>query len=109
MALRTIGTNANNSLTGFVVGTNDVIAADVATLITQLRMDSWTAPTGGTTGQVTARQRVNEPYLRQGKLFIPNRGMLVLRAGDFIGWNTTTGWPIVVSADDAANGPWTHT
>ena len=110
MALKTLGTNANNSLTAFVVGTNDVIAADVATLITQLRADGWQAPTGATTGQgITPRARINEPYVRQGKLYVPNRGMLQLRAGDFICWDATTGWPIVVSGDAAASGPYTHT
>jgi hypothetical protein len=110
MTLRTLGTNANNSLTAFVVGTNDVIAADVATMITQLRADGWQAPTGGTTGQgITPRARINEPYVRQGKLYVPNRGMLTLRAGDYICWDATTGWPVVVSGDAAANGPYTHT
>lgn len=109
MALKTIGTAANNSLKAFVVGTNDVIAADVATLLTDLRADGAQAPTGATTGQnTTPLMRINEPYVRQGKLFIPNRGVLQLRAGDYIGWDATTGWPIVVSGAAAASVIYVH-
>jgi hypothetical protein len=109
VALKTIGTAANNSLKAFVVGTNDVIAADVATLLTDLRADGAQAPTGATTGQnTTPLMRINEPYVRQGKLFIPNRGVLQLRAGDYIGWDATTGWPIVVSGAAAASVIYVH-
>ena len=113
MTLKTLGTNANNSLTAFVVGTNDVIAADVATLLTQLRGDpgGWGAPTGQLqTAAIagTTRPRLNEAYVKQGKLVIPNRGIIQLKAGDYICWDATTGWPIVVSWDAAANGPYTH-
>lgn len=116
MALKTIGTNATTSLSGFIVGTNDVIAADVATLLTQLRGDppGWTAfhntnTSGLVSGMGTNRPRLAQAYVKGGWLHIPNRGQLQLLNGDFIGWDTTTGWPIVVSGDAAANGPWTHT
>ena len=120
MALRTLGTNANTSLSGFVVGFNDTIATDVATLITQLRGDppgwgSWNnvqstglvqqgASSPNTIG--TNRPRINQAYARNGWLIIPNRGRLVLKNGDLVAWDTTTGWPIVVSGDAVANGPW---
>lgn len=119
MTLKTIGTNAATSLSGFIVGANDVIAADVATLNTQLRSDppafrsGSPFPSVGTTGLITGqgsvRSRLNQAYVQTGILIIPGRGTLRLRSGDFIGWDTTTGWPIVVSGDAAANGPWTHT
>ncbi len=115
MALRTIGTNANNSLSGFVVGFNDTIAADLATLNTQLRADppgytntGQVAATGLITGQGTNRPRLNQAYVKNGLLIVPNRGQLELRNGDFVCWDVTTGWPIVISGDAAANGPYTH-
>jgi hypothetical protein len=44
----------------------------------------------------------------QGQLFIPNRGVLQVKAGDYIGVDAT-GWPILVSARAAANGSsWAH-
>ena len=123
MALKTLGTNANNSLKGFVVGFNDTIAADVATLMTDIRSDSpgygaWnnvastglvvtTANAVNTIGAV--QNRVNQAYVRNGVLFIPNRGRLVLKNGDFVGWDATTGWPIVVSGQAAGVGAiWVH-
>lgn len=120
MALRTLGTNANTSLSGFVVGFNDTIAADVATLITQLRGDppGWGAwnnvqstglvqQTANATNTIgTNRPRINQAYVRNGYLIVPNRGRLTLKNGDLVAWDTTTGWPIVVSGDAVANGPW---
>lgn len=116
MALRTLGSNATNSLSAFVVGFNDIIPADLATLITQLRGDppGWSGPqaavaaTGLVTGQGTNRPRFNEAYRKTGLLTIPNRGQLVCRPGDFVCWDATTGWPILLSGDAAANGPYTH-
>jgi hypothetical protein len=115
VALRTIGTNASTSLSGFVVGFNDTIAGDVATLITQLRGDppgwnAWNTPatTGLVTGLGTNRPRLNQAYVQTGRLIIPNRGELQLKPGDFVAWDTTTGWPIVISGDAAQNGPYSH-
>lgn len=115
MALRTVGTNANNSLSAFVVGFNDTIAADLATLNTQLRNDPpgynanvVPATSGLAAGLGTVRPRVNQAYVKQGKLFIPNRGELQLKLGDVVAWDVTTGWPIVISGDAFANGPYTH-
>lgn len=115
MALRTIGTNATSSLSGFVVGFNDTIPADVATLLTQMRGDppgfrgpqAEVANSGLVSGQGAVRVR-GTWYVQQGNLIIPNRGQLQLRPGDFICWDTTTGWPFVLSGDAAANGPYTH-
>lgn len=106
MALKTLGTNGTTSLSAFVVGPNDVIAADVATLITQIKSDPVEA-NGAPVGSFQAT--INQAYVRKGTLFIPNRGKLLLRTGDYICWDTTTGWPIVISGYTAANGPYTHT
>ncbi len=122
MALRTLGTNAATSLSAFVVGFNDTITADVATLNIGILGDppgsgAWNnvqstglvqqgAASANTIG--TVRPRVNQAYVRNGILIIPNRGQLVLKNGDFVCFDTTTGWPIVVSGDAAANGPYTH-
>lgn len=113
MALHTAGTNANTSLSAFLVGTNDTIAADVATMLTQLFGDppGWGAynqvsSSGTVTGTGTNRPRLNQVYSQTGLLFVPNRGTLQLKAGDYVIWDTTTGWPLVLSGDAAANGPW---
>lgn len=118
MALRTIGTNLTTSLNGFVVGVNDVIAADVATLITSINGDppGWqfwntigTTADGVPTNVGTNRPQINQAYVQTGLLIIPNRGQIQLKPGDWVCYDSTTGWPIVISGDAAANGPWTHT
>lgn len=43
-----------------------------------------------------------------GVLSIPNRGVLKVLPGDYVMFDTDTGWPILVSANAIANGPWTH-
>lgn len=113
MALKTGGTNTSTSLSGFVVGTNDVITADVATMLTQLFGDppGWSFWNNVTTAGVpssvgTNRPRFNQAYCQTGLLFVPNRGTLQCKPGDVICWDTTTGWPILLSGDAAANGPW---
>jgi hypothetical protein len=103
MALRTIGTAATTTLQGFVVGTNDLIPADVASLLNAVNDDQKTA-----TAPVSALNLPN-CYVQTGGLIIPNRGHLRLFAGDFVAWDTQTGWPIVVSARAAAGAGYVHT
>ena len=117
MALRTFGTNATTSLSAFLVGTDDFPIGvpgtslgeiNVALLNNGIRADMVSkGQFGGNVG--TTRFRVNQAYVRNGYLIIPNRGKLVLRNGDFIVFDATTGWPAVFSGDAAANGPFTHT
>jgi hypothetical protein len=107
MALHTLGTNSNTSLSAFIVGPNDVIAADVATLLVQLKTDpiEWNAANQG-----TVQSQINQAYVRKGTLFLPNgRGKVLLKTNDVIAWDVATGWPIVVSGYSAnGNGgaPW---
>jgi hypothetical protein len=103
----------SGSINGFVVGINDTIPADVASLITALKGDppGWkfwnTVNTSGVpNNQGTNRPIFNQAYQQTGMLYIPNRGMVQCKPGDVVCWNTTTGWPILLSGDDAANGPW---
>ena len=115
MALRTVGTNATTSLSAFVVGFNDTIPADVATLMTQIRADPtgynvWNkiATTGLVSPQGTHRPQLNQCYSKNGWLVIPNRGILQAQNGDVVAWDATVGWPILLSGDAFANGPYTH-
>ena len=117
MALRTLGTTTTTILNAFVVGTNDLIPADVAALNNQLRADQ---PSRGQFGKGnrsgsgltppndgTVRRQVNGIYFQNGSLYLPNRGggAVLCRNGDVIAWDGTTGatpgcgWPILVSAD----------
>lgn len=112
MALKTFGSNATTSLFAFVVGTDDIVPAQIALLNTALRGDppGYKAPTGQAEPAPagTNRPRLAQAYVKQGILFVPNRGMLQLKAGDYVCFDATTGWPFVVSGDAVANGPYTH-
>lgn len=110
MALKTFGTNANNSLSAFVVGTDDITPAQVALLNIGIKGDppGYGAPSGAVQNVGSVRPRIAQAYQRQGKLYIPNRGVIQLKAGDYIVFDATTGWPAVFSADAVANGPFTH-
>lgn len=97
MALKTLGTTAQTTLNAFVVGTNDLIAADVASVLTAIKND-----------QVNTNPIWPGAYAQQGLLFVPNRGVLKCLPGDYIGYDAS-GWPILLSALAAANANWVHT
>ncbi len=97
MALKTLGTAANNTLSGFVVGTNDLITADVATLLLAIKND-----------QINGNPVFPGAYAQQGLLFVPNRGVLKCLAGDYVGFDPATGFPILLSAAAAAGASWVH-
>lgn len=100
MATRTLGTNATNSLTSilFLPGQNSgVSAADTATIANLIRDDL-----------SNSHPIVPGSYSSNGILYVPNRGFLKILPGDFVGVDTATGWPILVSKRAAASGPWTH-
>lgn len=95
MATLTLGTNATTTLTALQY-TRNMTAADVATLQQAIKDD-----------QNVAHPIFPGAFIQAGQLFIPNRGVLQLIPGDYVGVDSR-GWPIVVSADAIASGPWTH-
>jgi len=97
MALRTLGTAATSTLSGFVVNTNDLIPADVATMNIAIKND-----------QINGRPTFPTAYAQTGLLIVPNRGVLRCLAGDFIGFDPATGWPILLSAAAAGGASWVH-
>ena len=103
MALRTIGTAATTTLAGFVVGVNDLIPADVAAADIAILNDQMVA------SAPFAAKQWGAGYSQTGTIMIPNRGQLRLYPGDFIAWDSQTGFPIVISALAAAAASWVHT
>lgn len=115
MALRTAGTAAGNTLSAFVVGFNDLIPADVANMNTHIFADPPgfqahhnVAATGLETVVGTNRPLLNQPYVQQGILHVPRRGLLRLMPGDVVAFDGTVGWPIVLSGDAFASAAWQH-
>lgn len=95
MATKTLGTNATTTLTALAFSPV-MNAADFATL-QQLIKDDLNV----------AHPVVPGAFVRDGQLFIPNRGVLKVLPGDYVGVDDE-GWPILVSAYSIANGNWTH-
>ena len=96
MATSTLGTNANNSLTS-LINSGVMAPADLATIVNGIKDD------------LTNTHPIwPGAYSSMDLLYIPNRGVLKVLPGDFVGVDTN-GWPILVSAFSIATGGWTHT
>lgn len=106
MALRTLGTTANNILGGFQVGVDEDASAANTALIQAIKSEIPMVNGALQTG--IPRNLINGAYTQKGTLIIPGRGVLICKYGDFIGLDAVTGWPILLSADCAANGNWAH-
>jgi hypothetical protein len=111
MALRTAGTAATTTLSALRYDGGNAYtnvsgafsAADLATFNNAIKDDSLTATASG---QFT----INETTLSNtGLLIVPNRGFLQLKAGDYVAYDTATGWPILISARAIAGAAWVNT
>lgn len=99
MAVQTVGTNANTSLTyglKFLPGYGSGMApADIAAIALQIKDDL-----------NVAHPVFPQAFSANGLLYVPNRGVLQMLAGDYVAVDPTTGWPILLSKRAIASGPW---
>lgn len=100
MALRTMGTTAQTTLSAIRVGA-DTTVTDLAALMALSKDDSVGVAPNNLLAKATLDGNV---------LWIPNRGFLKVNIGDYIAVDST-GWPIVVSKNSALYGStnWVHT
>jgi hypothetical protein len=92
-----LGTAATTTLTA--LPWNAMVSyADVATINNGIKDDD-----------IVTRPRARSAFTRGGQLWIPNRGYLILQPGDYIAFDTQTGWPILLSNLAAAGASWVHT
>lgn len=96
MATLTLGTNATTSLTA-VKFLASLSAADLADVSNGVKND-----------QINENPIYPGAFTTSGKLYIPNRGVLTVLPGDYVAIDSTTGWPILLSALAIASGPYTH-
>ena len=99
MATQTLGTTAQTSLTAkkFLPGYGSGLsAADIAAINNIIKNDL--NPLANIIGG---------SFSAGGQLFVPNRGVLQVLAGDWVGVDSQ-GWPILVSKNSIANAAWTH-
>lgn len=99
MALKTLGTNANNSLSALVYASGTEATADMATLQQGIKND-----------KINGFPTFPGAFGTNGLLFVPNRGQLLVLPGDYVAWDSVTGWPILISAAAIGAGGtlWTH-
>ena len=95
MATGTAGTNATNTLTTKLFG-GALPAADIASIANAIKDD-----------QNNLRPIYPGAFAQTGLLYIPNRGVLRMLPGDYVGVDSR-GWPVLLSKDTIASGPWTH-
>lgn len=96
MALLTLGTDATSSLGAALVG--GITVGDAASFNALVKDDQ----------NVAHPQWAQGAFQPSGRLVIPNRGVLTVLPGDYIAVDSTTGWPILISAYAIASGPYTH-
>lgn len=98
MATKTLGTTLTTSLTAlsYLPGYNSGMAAtDQAAIQNAIKDDLGNA------------HSLLAGAFQGGQLFIPNRGVLQVLPGDWVGVDSQ-GWPILVSKYSIANAAWTH-
>lgn len=95
MALSTLGSNANNSLSALPMS-GSMAPADIAALANGVLNDL-----------VNGNPIWPGAFAQTGLLFVPNRGLLKVLPGDYVAIDNK-GWPILVSANSIATGAWTH-
>ncbi len=112
MATLTLGTNATTTLTALLFSPV-MSAADFATL-QQLILSEGSQAGGVANAAPSAKPQWPGGLTRDGRLFVPNRGVLQVLPGDYVGVDAN-GWPILVSANAIAGGgspsaatSWTH-
>ncbi len=101
MATTLLGTDANNSLVSLVWQSVAVSQADVHA-INELILDDQNArhPLAQTAGV--------GGFVKEGTLYVPNRGILTLFPGDVVAVDSTSGQVILLTAYGLAAGPWNN-
>ena len=103
-AIKTLGTTANNSLTALVAALTSVAsgggpaqdATDLAQIANLIKDDL-----------NVAHPRMPTAWSQGNLLYVPNRGILQVLPGDYVGIDSQ-GWPILVSKNSIALAAWTH-
>ena len=107
MATLTLGTTAQTSLTA-LVATPAPNAADFATMVQAILSDGLSGNTGKDIQSPIAKGAIwPGAWEMNGILYVPNRGLLRVFPGDYVGVDSQ-GWPILVSANSIANAAWVH-
>lgn len=74
-------------------------AADIATIALGIKND-----------QNVAHPVMPQAFSANGLLYVPNRGVLQMLPGDYVAWDSQSGWPVLLSARAFTVGShvWNH-
>jgi hypothetical protein len=97
MATLTLGTAATNTLAALLFS-QTMTAADLAALQLAIKND-----------QINGAPVYPGAFAANGLLYVPNRGVLKVLPGDFVAVGSTSGWPILLSANAASSADFIHT
>lgn len=97
MAIGTLGTTAQTSFTA-IEFTGNMAPADLATINNAIFKDN--NPAYNTVPEVAPHALATDGTLE----FPGGRGQILLKPGDIVAVDPTTGWPIVISLNCATNG-----
>ena len=75
--------------------------------ITRITNCTYSALSAAIKADDTQQTVMSGSFTKAGMLFVPRRGYLKVFEGDWVGVDSR-GWPILLSADTIASGPWTH-
>lgn len=103
MATLTLGTAATTTLVAvaFSQDTTTLLPADLATININILDDQNVAHPPAVYSGLGG-------FVREGFLYVPNRGKLTILPGDFVAYDPATGFPILLSARAAAGASWVH-
>lgn len=103
MATKTLGTAATSTLVAvqFSGDPGVLLPDDLATIHYSILDDQAAAHPHAAISGIGG-------FVREGFLYVPNRGALLLYPSDWIAYDTATGWPILVSSRAAAGAGWVH-
>ena len=96
MALGTLGTSLTTTLQSLNAWTASTAATDVGTFANLIKDDI-----------NVAHPIWPGAFEQNGLLYIPNRGVLRVLPGDYVGVDPN-GWPVLVSKNSIAGSGWSH-
>ncbi len=102
MATKTLGTNATTTLTA-VEFQKSLSAADIASIAAAILNDGSQAGQQPANAAPSAKPIFPGAFSLSGQLVIPNRGILQVLPGDWVGVDAN-GWPILISRNAVAGG-----
>lgn len=102
MALKTFGTNANNSLSAVQFNPSSGVMTDSDLAAFNALVQPNYGGLHPNSGKMTT-------YIsRDGQLYIPLRGWIKAFPGDWLCVDSTTGFPFLLSQNAVASGPYAH-